>query len=341
MKLTHSFSLPLLQQRLLGSPIRFLLIPFSWFYGASVWIRNRFYELGVFKARRLPCQVISVGNIVVGGTGKTPAVIAIAKHLEKEKMRVAILLRGYKRQSREKVTIVSDGETVCASLRESGDEAYMMARHLSGIPIVVSRQRYQAGQVALERLGVDILLLDDGFQHRQLTRDIDIVTVPAHSVVGLQAAPEYPFGNRARLLPAGSLREPPTSLRRANIILLTHTDATDILLAKEVLKRLAPNALVLGERPPTRTSLSISIPKKRGENRFPPRFGSTYRKTDPRSLWDRESRWICHNPHAVFSRKCGIVSVSRSSRLYRGRLREGIHCISSCAGGSDCHNTKR
>ncbi len=245
MKLTHSFSLPLLQQRLLGSPIRFLLIPFSWFYGASVWIRNRFYELGVFKARRLPCQVISVGNIVVGGTGKTPAVIAIAKHLEKEKMRVAILLRGYKRRSREKVTIVSDGETVCASLRESGDEAYMMARHLSGIPIVVSRQRYQAGQVALERLGVDILLLDDGFQHRQLTRDIDIVTVPAHSVVGLQAAPEYPFGNRARLLPAGTLREPPTSLRRADIILLTHTEATDILLAKEVLKRLAPNALVL------------------------------------------------------------------------------------------------
>ena len=245
MKLAPYRDLAFLQERLLATPLRFWLIPLSWLYGVSVWIRNQLYTFGVFKPRRLPCRVISVGNITVGGTGKTPAVIALAKHLQKEKVRVAILLRGYKRQSREKVTIVSDGETVCASLKESGDEAYMMARHLSGIPIVVSRQRYQAGQVALERFGVDVLLLDDGFQHRQLARDVDILTVPVHSVVGLQAAPEYPFKKRERLLPAGSLREPPTSLRRANIILLTHTDATDILLAKEGLKRLAPNALVL------------------------------------------------------------------------------------------------
>ena len=245
MKLAPYRDLAFLQERLLTTPLRFWLIPLSWLYGVSVWIRNQLYTFGVFKPRRLPCRVISVGNITVGGTGKTPAVIALAKHLQKEKVRVAILLRGYKRQSREKVTIVSDGETVCASLKESGDEAYMMARHLSGIPIVVSRQRYQAGQVALERFGVDVLLLDDGFQHRQLARDVDILTVPAHSVVGLPAAPEYPFKKRERLLPAGSLREPPTSLRRANIILLTHTDATDILLAKEGLKRLAPNALIL------------------------------------------------------------------------------------------------
>lgn len=245
MKLAPYRDLAFLQERLLTTPLRFWLIPLSWLYGVSVWIRNQLYTFGVFKPRRLPCRVISVGNITVGGTGKTPAVIALAKHLQKEKVRVAILLRGYKRQSREKVTIVSDGETVCASLKESGDEAYMMARHLSGIPIVVSRQRYQAGQVALERFGVDVLLLDDGFQHRQLARDVDILTVPAHSVVGLPAAPEYPFKKRERLLPAGSLREPPTSLRRANIILLTHTDATDILLAKEGLKRLVPNALVL------------------------------------------------------------------------------------------------
>ncbi len=245
MKLVPYRDLAFLQERLLTTPLRFWLIPLSWLYGVSVWIRNQLYTFGVFKPRRLPCRVISVGNITVGGTGKTPAVIALAKHLQKEKVRVAILLRGYKRQSREKVTIVSDGETVCASLKESGDEAYMMARHLNGIPIVVSRQRYQAGQVALECFGVDVLLLDDGFQHQQLARDVDILTVPAHSVVGLPAAPEYPFKKRERLLPAGSLREPPTSLRRANIILLTHTDATDILLAKEGLKRLAPNALVL------------------------------------------------------------------------------------------------
>jgi len=239
MKLTHPFDLASFQKRLLASPLRFLLIPFSWLYAAVISIRNRLYALGVFKARALPCRVISVGNITVGGTGKTPAVIALAKHLQKEKVRVAILLRGYKRQSREKVTIVSDGERVCASLKESGDEAYMMAKHLSGIPIVVSSQRYQAGQVALERFGVEVLLLDDGFQHRQLARDVDILTVPAHSVIGLQAA-------RERLLPAGNLREPPTALRRADVILLTHTDTIDVSpCTKETLQRLTPNALIL------------------------------------------------------------------------------------------------
>lgn len=239
MKLMHPFDLASFQKRLLASPLRFLLIPFSWLYAAVISIRNRLYALGVFKARALPCRVISVGNIVVGGTGKTPAVIALAKHLQTEKVRVAILLRGYKRQSREKVTIVSDGERVCASLKESGDEAYMMAKHLSGIPIVVSSQRYQAGQVALERFGVDVLLLDDGFQHRQLARDVDILTVPAHSAIGLQAAKE-------RLLPAGNLREPPTALRRADVILLTHTDMADVSpCTKETVQRLAPNALIL------------------------------------------------------------------------------------------------
>ena len=236
MKFTDSFDLTSFQKRLLASPLLFLLIPLSWLYGASVWLRNRLYALGLFKVLTLPCRVISVGNIVVGGTGKTPAVIALAKHLKKEKVRVAILLRGYKRQSREKVTIVSDGERVCASLKESGDEAYMMAKHLSGIPIIVSRQRYQAGQVALKRFGVDVLLLDDGFQHRQLARDVDILTLST----------KHPFGDPQRLLPAGTLREPPIALRRADIILLTHTDITHISpSAKEVVKALAPNALVL------------------------------------------------------------------------------------------------
>ena len=252
MKLTSSFDLASFQERLLASPFRFLLIPLSWLYGASVWLRNRLYTLGVFKARTLPCRVISVGNIVVGGTGKTPAIIAIAKHLQEKNVRVAILLRGYKRQSREKVTIVSDGEKVCASLKESGDEAYMLAKHLSGVPIIASSQRYQAGQVALERFGVEVLLLDDGFQHRQLARDVDILTVPAHSVVGLQVASEYPraaggtFKNRERLLPAGTLREPPTALQRADVILLTHTDTVnDLSHSKETLQRLAPHALIL------------------------------------------------------------------------------------------------
>ena len=195
-----------------------------------------FIRLVCFKARTLPCRVISVGNIVVGGTGKTPAVIAIAKHLQEKHVRVGVLLRGYKRVSREKVTIVSDGEKVCASLRESGDEAYMMARHLDGIPIVVGEQRHQAGQIVLERFNIDVLLLDDGFQHWRLARDVDILTLSA----------KHPFGSPQKLLPAGTLREPPIALRRADVILLTHTDTMHVSApAKEAVRALAPNALVL------------------------------------------------------------------------------------------------
>ena len=240
MKLTHAFDLTSFQKRLLASPLRFLLIPLSWLYGLIVSIRNQLYTVGVLKARRLPCRVISVGNIAVGGTGKTPAVIAIAKHLQQENIRVAILLRGYRRASREPVTIVSDGERVCATLKESGDEAYMLARHLKGIPIVVGRQRYQAGRVALEHFDVDVLLLDDGFQHRQLARDVDILTIPVGGdLVGraegkkdeapIVPSSVLPFQYGEKLLPAGTLREPWTALRRAGIILLTHTDAVDML----------------------------------------------------------------------------------------------------------------
>ena len=236
MKLTHSPDLASLQQRLLTTPLRLLLIPFSWLYAAAIWIRNRLYALGVFSVQTLPCTVISVGNITVGGTGKTPAVIAIAGHLQKAGLRVAILLRGYKRKAREGITIVSDGKQIYASARESGDEAYMMARCLSGVPIIVGRERYLAGQIALERFNVDVLLLDDAFQHRQLGRDVDILTVPA----------THPFGNPSRLLPAGPLREPPSALQRADIILLTHADTPEISVpAKETVKRFAPDALVL------------------------------------------------------------------------------------------------
>ena len=271
MKRTDPFNLASLQQRLLSSPLRFLLIPLSWLYGLMVSIRNRLYAAGVFKARRLPCRVISVGNVTVGGTGKTPAVIAIAKHLQQQNIRVAILLRGYKRASRERVTIVSDGDRVCATLKESGDEAYMLARHLNGVPIVVGRRRYEAGRVALERFDVDVLLLDDGFQHRQLARDVDILTVPVgrdlvgsveRRMDGDPISPSSQYGGE-KLLPAGDLREPFTALRRANIILLTHTDTVDMLRLtknatptsmlkarvlgqiKATLQQLAPNALIL------------------------------------------------------------------------------------------------
>ena len=236
MILIRTVNLKTLQQRILATPLRFLLLPLSWLYTVGIQLRNILYAHGVLKARRLPCRVISVGNIAVGGTGKTPTVISIAKHLQREGIRVVVLLRGYKRHAREKVTIVSDGEKVCASPAESGDEAYMMAKKLNGAPVIVGKCRYLAGQVALERFKVDVLLLDDGFQHRQLARDLDILTISA----------TYPFGNPEKLLPAGTLREPPSSLRRADLILLTHADTPDISEhVKKLVEPLAPNTPVL------------------------------------------------------------------------------------------------
>lgn len=257
MILIRKVNLKTLQQRILATPLRFLLIPLSWLYAASVQLRNTLYTHGVFKARRLPCRVISIGNIVVGGTGKTPAVIAIAKYLQREGMRVAILLRGYKRRVREKVTIVSDGEKVCVSPMESGDEAYMMAKHLSGVPIIVGKSRYLAGQVALERFKVEVLLLDDGFQHRQLARDVDILTISA----------THPFGSPEKLLPAGTLREPSTALQRADLILLTHADTPDISEhIKKVVKPLAPNAPVVASIHQPTHLYPLAVSKQRNSN---------------------------------------------------------------------------
>jgi tetraacyldisaccharide 4'-kinase len=296
MKLTHSRDLASLQQRILATPLRFLLIPLSWFYTASIQLRNILYTHGVFKARRLPCRVISVGNIVVGGTGKTPAVIVIAEHLQREGMRVAILLRGYKRRVREKVTIVSDGEKVCASPIESGDEADMMAKRLSGVPIIVGKCRYLTGQVALERFKVDVLLLDDGFQHRQLARDVDILTIPA----------THPFGSPKKLLPAGTLREPPTALRRADLILLTHADTPNISAhAKKVVKGLAPNAPVL-ESIHQPTHLYPLVPNKNNEKR-------TNVRPDTRELKGKRVLAVCGigNPDAFAATlmRCSVASV--------------------------------
>ena len=316
MILIRKVNLKTLQQRILATPLRFLLTPLRWLYTASVQLRNILYTRGVIKARRLPCRVISVGNIVVGGTGKTPAVIAIAKHLQREGVRVAILLRGYKRHGgkkvsrrlmsslplREKVTIVSDGEKVCASAIESGDEAQMMARYLSGVPILVGKCRYLAGQVALERFKVDVLLLDDGFQHRQLARDVDILTIPA----------THPFGSPEKLLPAGTLREPPSALKRADLILLTHTDTPDISThIKKLVKSLAPNALILESIHQPIHCYPLGVDGQRNllnENRLP--RTDTY---DIKELKGKRVLAVCGigNPDAfvVTLMRCAVASV--------------------------------
>ena len=211
---------------------RILLMPLSWLYGVIIWIRNCCYRYRIIKQKCLPCLVISIGNIVAGGTGKTPAAAAIAKLIQNSGLRVAVLLRGYKRQGGEPVVVVSDGENLLCCREECGDEAHMLARQIPDIPIVVGRQRFLTGTAALEHFKSDVLIVDDGFQHRQLTRDVDIIMIDA----------TQPFGTGV-LLPIGTMREPKSTIRRADIILLTRTDAvnTDIADLKAALNRLAPN----------------------------------------------------------------------------------------------------
>ena len=203
---------------LISSVFRIPLIPLSWVYGLVVMARNYFYDRKILKSLNLDCGVISVGNIVAGGTGKTPIVIWLAKHFRNSGYRVAIILRGYKRKAKSETGIVSDGTNILLSSQESGDEAFMIALELPEIPVLVSKNRYKAGIEAISKWNTQVIILDDGFQHQQLKRDLDIVVIDS----------KRPFGNRY-MLPAGILREPKHSLQRVDLLLLTHTNSTSNL----------------------------------------------------------------------------------------------------------------
>lgn len=197
--------------KILLSPLYLLSLPYGWI----VRLRVRFYASGLLKARHLSCPVISVGNITAGGTGKTPLVMTLAKGLMDRKILVAILSRGYKRE-KGSAPLVSDGKTVFLSPRESGDEPFLMAEVLKGIPVLAGKDRFANGQMALQRFGIRGLLLDDGYQHLRLHRDLNILLIDSQTG----------FGD-GHLLPRGILREPLSHLRRAQIFLLTKVESLD------------------------------------------------------------------------------------------------------------------
>lgn len=199
--------------KLLGlSSLILLLAPFSLLYGLIVRLRNRLFDRGRLKSEKLPCRVISIGNLTVGGTGKTPMVIRIARMLRERGCRPVVLSRGYGGTSKHPVNVVSKGAGPLMSQHEAGDEPVLLAKSLTGIPVLTGPRRALTGNWALKNLDADVLILDDGFQHRHLSRDIDIVLLSAAG----------PFGNGS-LLPGGPLREPPGELKRADIIIATGT----------------------------------------------------------------------------------------------------------------------
>ena len=185
-------------------PLYFLSI----LYGIGVRLRFLLYCIGVFKAHRLDCKVISVGNITIGGSGKTPMAIYLAKRLLERGKKAVILSRGYRGKIKN-VGVVSDGENILLYPEDAGDEPYLMAVKLKTVPVIVGRDRYRAGMYAVERFKPDIIILDDGFQHIRLHRDMDI------ALIDLRRG----FGN-GHLFPMGILREPLSGLRRASFFMV-------------------------------------------------------------------------------------------------------------------------
>ena len=195
------------------------LAPLSLVYGAVVRVRSVFYRKGIFKTHKVAVPVISVGNITTGGTGKTPLVEWIAHRLAERGHRVCILTRGYRRANPGKRVLVSDGNQILADINQSGDEAMMLANYLLGSSAVVcDADRVAGARWAIENLKSDVVILDDGFQHRRLARDLDIVAVDATNA----------WGN-GWLLPAGRLREPVSCLSRADCLIVTRTKPDEAL----------------------------------------------------------------------------------------------------------------
>jgi tetraacyldisaccharide 4'-kinase len=181
-------------------------------FRAAAAVRGALYDRGLLAAARAGAPVVSVGNLAVGGAGKTPVALAVAERLRARGRRVAVLSRGYG-ASRRDLRVVSDGARTLLGAREAGDEPALLARRLPGAAVLCGPRRADLARVAVRDLGADALVLDDGFQHRALARDLDAVVLDAAD----------PFGN-GRLLPRGPNREGPAALARAGLVWLSRAD---------------------------------------------------------------------------------------------------------------------
>ena len=234
-------------------PIMFMLLllkQLSRIFLTIVQFRLFCYDKGIMRHHTLGCQVISVGNLTVGGTGKTPVVEIFARELQKAGRKVAILSRGYKKsrppflqriknkltfsESRNPPRVVSNGNRLLLDSATSGDEPYMLASNLPEVAVLVDKDRIKSGRYAITKLGCDTLILDDGFQYLKLKPRVQIVLVDKTN----------PFGNE-NVLPRGILREPVKNIKRADFIFITKSDGKGVDALRDRIKSLNPKAEII------------------------------------------------------------------------------------------------
>ena len=211
---------------ILAFPLKAGLRFLSWIYRAVVFLKNFFYDFNLMKSREFSPVVLSLDNITTGGTGKTPAVATLADYFQEQGERVVVISRGYRGENL-KPLLISDGSQMLVGPDLAGDEAYMLARKLNDIPVVICRDKTEAARFACQQLSPDILLVDDGYQHRQLARDFDLVLIDATN----------PFGYNF-LLPRGLLREPESALKRADGIVISRSELVSRAKIEEIVSRI-------------------------------------------------------------------------------------------------------
>ena len=212
-----------------------IAMPFSWIYAKIIEARNLLYDRGVFDSYHLGAKTISIGNITAGGTGKTPLVAYIVETLAERGERVCILTRGYGRKNAGRRVLVSDGEKILADPSEAGDEPFELARKLISKAIVIAdADRVSAAEWAKRKFGVTAFVLDDGFQHRKVKRDVDIVCIDATD----------PFGG-GKMLPVGRLREPVANLSRTDIVVITRANlSSELSDLRSEISELSPKSFI-------------------------------------------------------------------------------------------------